>query len=132
MCRIFTIVFPDLETKVMLSSYTGPQPPTGVLVVITGTDTAVVSWNAQQSRMCDVVVGNYSVRYQLTNDIGSPPITVYTPSTSATLNSLVPNAVYSVSVAAITLNGSMSAFSATSTFAVNATAAPPPSKSLLM
>ena len=106
------------------------QPPTGVSVDITGTDTAVVSWNAQQSRMCDVVVGNYSVRYQLTNDIGSPPITVYTSSTSVTLNGLVPDGVYSVSVASITLGGGgMSAFSATAIFTVTPTAAPP-SKSL--
>ena len=105
------------------------QPPTGVSVVITGTDTVVVSWNAQQSRMCDVVVGNYSVRYQLTNDTGSSPSTVYTSSTSVTLHGLVPNAVYSVSVASITLGGDMSAFSATTPFTVTATA-PPPSKSL--
>ena len=100
-------------------------------MVVTGDDTAVVSWNAQQSRMCDVVVGNYSVRYQLTNDTCSSPITVYTSSTSVTLNGLVPNAVYSVSVATIALGGGMSAFSATTPFTVTATAAPP-SKSLLM
>ena len=113
----------------MQSSFTGPQPPTGVSVDITGTDTAVVSWNAQQSRMCDVVVGNYSVRYQLTSCIGSPSITVYTSSTSVTLNGLVPNAVYSVSVATITLGVSISDFSATDTFTVTPTA-PPPGKSL--
>ena len=101
-------------------------------VVITGTDTAVVSWNAQQSRMCDSVVGNYSVRYQVTNDQCSPPIIVYTSSTSVTLNSLVPNVVYSVSVATIALDGAgMSAFSATTKFSVTSTA-PPPSKYLLM
>ena len=100
-------------------------------VDITDTDTAVVSWNAQQSRMC-AVVGNYSVRYQLTNDTGSPPITVYTSSTSVTLNGLVPNAVYSVLVASITMGGggmSAYAFSATTTFTVTPTAAQPPSKS---
>ena len=113
------------------SSSTGPQPPTGVSVVITGPDTAVVSWNAQQSRMCDVVVGNYSVRYQLTNDTGSPPITVYTSSAGVTLNDLVPNKAYNVSVATITLGGEgMSAFSVTIPFTVTATAAPPHSKSL--
>ena len=102
-------------------------------VDITGTDTAVVSWNAQQSRMCDVVVGNYSVRYQLTSCIGSPSITVYTSSTSVTLNGLVPNVVYGVSVATIALDGGgMSAFSATITFTVSATVAPPATgKSLL-
>ena len=91
-------MFLDLKTK--QSSFTDLQPPTSVSVAITDTDTAVVSWNAQQSRMCDVVVGNYSVRYQLCGT--DPPITVYTFSTSVTLNGLVPNAVYSVSVATIT------------------------------
>ena len=116
----------------MQSSFTGPQPPTGVSVDITGTDTAVVSWNAQQSRMCDVVVGNYSVRYQLCGACG-PNITmyIYTPSTSVTLNGLIPNAVYSVSVAAITLGESISEFSATTSFTVTPTA-PLPSKSPLM
>ena len=98
-------------------------------VDITGTDTAVVSWNAQESGMCDVVVGNYSVRYQLANDAGSPSITVYTPRTSVTLNGLVPNAAYNVSVATIALDA-MCAFSATNSFTVTAAAAPPPGKSL--
>ena len=108
------------------------HPPTGVSVLITGPDTAVVSWSAQQSRMCNVVVGNYSVRYQLTNDAGSSPNTVYTSSTSVTLNGLVPDAAYNVSVATITLGvGGMSAFSATTPFTVTPTAAPS-GKSLLM
>ena len=99
-------------------------------VDITGTDTAVVSWNAQQSSMC--VVGNYSVRYQLTNDTaGSPPITVYSSSTSVTLNGLVPNAEYSVSVATIALDGSTSEFSTTTSFTVTP-AATPHSKHILM
>ena len=122
-------MFPDLKT--MQSSFTDLQPPTGVSVVITGTDTAVVSWNVQQSRICDVVVVRYNVMYQLTSGAGNPPVTMYTSSTSVTLNGLVPNGVYSVSVATISLSGGgMSAFSATTTFAVNATAEPPPSKSL--
>ena len=101
------------------------QPPTGVSVDITDTDTAVVYWNAQQSRMCDVV-GNYSVRYQLTNSADNPLTTLYTSSTSVALNGLVPNVAYSVSVATIALSGGgMSAFSATTTFTVSATAAPP-------
>ena len=124
-----SMMFTDLNA--IQFYFTDLQPPTGVSVEITGTDTAVVSWNAQQSRMCDVVVGNYSVRYQLTNDTGSSPITVYTSSTSVTLNGLVPNAVYSVSVATITLGGGgMSALSATTPFTVTATA-PPPGKYLL-
>ena len=111
-------------SEAMQSLFTGPQPPTGVSVDITVPNTAVVSWNAQQSRMCDVVVGNYSVRYQLTNDTGSTPITVYTSSTSVTLNGLVPNAVYSVSVATIASGRSTSEFSAATPFTVTATAMP--------
>ena len=126
-------MFPDLLKRQCSLLYTDTlQPPTGVSVDITGNGSAVVSWNAQQSRMCDVVVGNYSVRYQLTNDTGSPPITVYmyTSSTSVTLNGLVPNVVYNVSVATIAVGGSTSAFSATTTFTVTPTATSPPGKSL--
>ena len=93
-------------------------------VDITGTDTAVMSWNTQQSRMCDVVVGSYSVRYQLTNDTGSPPITLYTSSTSVTLTGLVPNAKYSVSVATIPTLGERG-MSVTTKFTVSATTVPP-------
>ena len=49
---------------------TGPQPPTGLTVAVTGDGTAVVSWDAQQSRVCDVVIRNYSVRYQLRGGTG--------------------------------------------------------------
>ena len=106
------------------------HPPTNVSVIVTAADTAVVAWDAQQSRMCDVVVGNYSVRYQLTNDTGSPSntvsITMYTSSTNITLNALVPNVAYNVSVATIASGGrGMSAFSAAASFTVTATAAPP-------
>ena len=94
-------------------------------VDITGTDTAVMSWNAQQYRMCDVVVGSYSVRYQLNDGTGSPPITVYTSSTSVTLNGLVPNAKYSISVATITLQLGGGGMSVTTKFTVSATTVPP-------
>ena len=107
---------------------TGPQFPMGLTIVVTGNDTAVVSWESQQSRMCDVVIGNYSVRYQLRNDTGGM-ITVYSPSTSVTLQGLVPNAEYTVEVAAINSMGNMSAFSPLVQFTVNLTA---PSKSLFM
>ena len=68
----------------MQSSSTGPQPPTGLTVVVTGNDTAVVSWDARQSRVCNVVIGNYSVRYQLRSGMGGI-FTVYSSSTSVTL-----------------------------------------------
>ena len=91
--------------------FAGPQPPAGVSVVVTGNDTAVVSWVPSMSRMCDVVIGNYSVRYQLRKGTGAYT-TVYSSSTSVTLQDLVPNAEYTVSVAAINSIGNMSAFSA--------------------
>ena len=59
--------------------------------------------------MCNVVIGNYSVRYQLNNSVGATT-TVYSSSTSVTLQDLVPNAEYTVSVAAINSAGVMSAF----------------------
>ena len=112
----------------MQSPSTGPQPPTGLTVVVTGGDTAAVSWDAQQSMVCDVVIGNYSVRYQLRNDTGGMN-TVYSSTTSVTLQDLVPNAEYTVSVAAINSSGDMSAFSSLVQFTVNLTA---PSKSPFM
>ena len=63
------------------------------------------------SRMCDVVIGKYSVRYRMNNSNGCYT-TVNTSSTSVTLQGLVPNAEYTVEVAAINSNGQMSPFSA--------------------
>ena len=103
--------------------FTGPELPTGVSVVVTTMNSAVVSWDAQQSSMCNAVIGNYSVRYQLT-DCACSNATVYTASTSITLQGLVPNAEYSVSVAAIDSNGGMSVYSAVTQFTVTS-AAPP-------
>ena len=77
-------------------------------------DTAVVSWTASQSRMCDVVIVIYNVKYEL-NGTGDYT-TVYTSSTIAVLQGLVPNAEYSVSVAATNSIGNMSAFSAEKKF----------------
>ena len=98
--------------------FAGPQPPAGVSVVVTGNDTAVVSW--VPSRMCDVVIGNYSVRYQL-RSCACGYTTVHTFSTSVTLQDLVPYADYNVSVAAINSNGDMSKFSALAQFTVTQT-----------
>ena len=65
--------------------------------------------------MCGVVVGNYSVRYQLRSGAGAST-TVYATSTSVTLQDLVPNAEYTVSVAAINSAGELSAFTETVQF----------------
>ena len=90
-----------------------PRPPTGVSVEDgAGCYTSVVSWTPQP--VCGVVVGNYSVRYQLRNHGGYT--TVYSPGTSVTLQDLVPNAEYTVSVAAINSAGEMSAFTETVLF----------------
>ena len=86
---------------------TEPTPPKSVTFTVTSNDSAVVSWMASQS-MCDDVIGNYSVRYQLKN--ASSYTTVYTNETRVVLQGLVPNTEYTVSVAAINSMGDMSAF----------------------
>ena len=81
-------------------------------VAVIDRDTVVVSWTASQSRMCDVAIANYSVKYEL--NVTGGYTTAYT---SVTLQGLTPhNAEYSVSVAAINSIGSMSAFSAVKKF----------------
>ena len=116
----------------MQSSSTGPQPPTGLTVVVTGGGTAAVSWESQQSMVCDVVIGNYSVRYQLrSSTVYTPSTTLYTPNASVTLPGLACDADYTVSVAAINSKGEMSSFSAVVQFTVTSTA-PPPGKTLVM
>ena len=82
-----------------------------------GCNSAIVSWNAQQSRMCDVVIVSYSVRYRLTGSSGGY-INVSTSNTSATLENLVPNAEYDVEVATVNSNGQMGAHSAAIQFSM--------------
>ena len=101
----------------------GLDPPTGVSVDVTGSDTAVVSWNPSMSRMCDVLIENYNVRYRLNSGCGGYS-TVNTSSASVALRDLVPNAEYTVSVAGIDSNGQMSPFSALFQFTVTQPAAP--------
>ena len=115
---------------VMQSSSTGPQPPTGLTVVARGDGTAFVSWESQQSRVCDVVIGTYSVRYQLRSGMGAI-FTVYSSSTSVTLRGLACGTEYTVSVAAINSKGEMSSFSALVQFTVDPIA-PPPGKALVI
>ena len=85
------------------------MPPTDVSVE-DGVDcyTAVVSWTSPQS-MCGVVIGNYSVRYRLKNG-GGNYTTVHPPTTSVTLEHLVPYTEYIVSVAAINSAGDIGSF----------------------
>ena len=73
--------------------------------------------------MCDDVVGNYSVRYQLRSGTCAYT-TVYTNRPSVTLRDLIPNAEYVVSVAAINSRGDMSAFSVEMSFTVSTPTAP--------
>ena len=82
------------------------------MVEANGCNSANMSWTPTQLRVCDATIGGYSVRYQLSGTGGYS--TVNTSSTSVTLQDLVPNAEYTVSVATITSVGSMSAFSAVS------------------
>ena len=95
---------------VYFSHCTAPQPPSGIIVTANGCNSAMVSWNAQQSRMCDVVIASYSVRYRQTGSSGGYN-NVSTSSTSATLGNLVPNAEYDVEVATVKSNAVMSAYS---------------------
>ena len=112
----------EVLTKYLTSPLAAPDPPSGVTVV-TDVESALVSWDATQSWMCDVVIGNYSVRYQLSNGTGAYT-TVYSSSTSVTLQDLVPNAEYDVSVAAINSIGNTSAFSAVVQFNVTLSSKP--------
>ena len=96
-----------------LIDFAEPKPPTDVSWTVIGKDTAVVTWSASRS-MCDNVVGNYSVRYRLTDtSVSSSFTTVYTTTTSVVLQGLVPDAEYTVSVTAINSQGDMSAPSTT-------------------
>ena len=95
---------------VYFSHCTAPQPPSGIMVTANGCNSAMVSWNASQSRMCDVVVVSYSVRYRLTGSSDGYD-TVSTSNTSATLENLVPNAEYDVEVATVDSDTVMSAYS---------------------
>ena len=90
----------------------GPDPPTGVMVEANGCDSANMSWTPMctQLRMCGVTIEGYSVRYHLSGT--GAYTTVNTSSTSVTLQDLVPNAEYTMDVAAITSVGGMSAHSA--------------------
>ena len=99
-----------------------PKPPTGVTFTVTCIDSAMVSWTTSQS-VCDDVVGNYSVRYQLRDGTGANT-TVYTNRPSVTLRDLIPNAEYVVLVAAINSMGDMSVFSVETSFTVSTPATP--------
>ena len=94
-----------------IDSSPGPQPPTGVSVDTLSHESVDVSWNAQQSMQCDVVIENYSVRYQRRNAITAGYTAVYTNETHVTLQELEPGTNYRVSVASITSNGEMSTYS---------------------
>ena len=102
------------QTKCNASIYdcfAEPKPPTDVSFTVINKDLALVTWAGSQS-MCDSVVRNYSVRYQLKGSSISYT-TVYTKGTSVVLQGLGSNAEYTVSVAAINSNGDMSAHSTT-------------------
>ena len=60
---------------------------------------------------CDVVIGNYSVRYQQRNGCTAGYTAVYTSETHVTLQELEPGTTYRVSVASIASNGEMNAYS---------------------
>ena len=96
----------------VVSPFTGPVQ---VSVRVISDDTAVVLWTTSHTMVCDIAIGNYSVKYQLWNSTGDYT-TVYTSSTSITLHGLMPNTTYTVSVAAISSVGNISEFSNTTQF----------------
>ena len=96
---------------IAVDSSPGPQPPTGVSVDTLSHESVDVSWNAQQSMQCDVVIGNYSVRYQRRDAITAGYTAVYSNQTNVTLQELEPETNYRVSVTSIASNGEMSAYS---------------------
>ena len=102
-------------SALLCSRYAGPEPPANVSVAVMDSDTAVVSWTASQSRICDVAIVKYHVKYGL---IGTGYYSmVNTSGTCFTLQGLTPhNTEYSVSVAAVNSIGNMSAFSAVKKF----------------
>ena len=115
-----------LYLPIAVDSSPGPQPPTGVSVDTLSHESVDVSWNAQQSMQCDVVIGNYSVRYQRRDGYTAgytSYTTVYTNETKQTLQDVAPGTNYRVSVASITSNGEMSAYSDWVSFG-NVTATP--------
>ena len=65
-----------------------------------GCYTSVVTWAASQQSKCNIVIGNYSVRYRQRNGDGGYT-TVYTDGTSVALVNITANVEYDVSVAAI-------------------------------
>ena len=103
-----------------LCLFAEPNPPRDVTFTITGTDSAVVSWTASQSK-CGAIA-NYSVTYQLTSGM-SCSATVYTTGTSVTLRGLIPNVEYSVVVSATNSRGDTSELSGETPFTVSTTSA---------
>ena len=95
------MVFVDWMSYTLQPSFTvAPPPPTAVSVVDgSGCYTSVMSWVAPQSK-CNVVIGNYSVRYRQRNG-GGGYTTVFTDGTSVTLKGITANVEYDVFVAAI-------------------------------
>ena len=93
-----------------------------MLINAIGVDSVVVSWTASQSS-CDDVIANYTVTYRLRDGLGAHT-SVNTATTSVTICDLVPNAEYTVSVAAMNSMGDMSVHSAESLFVVNMATAP--------
>lgn len=102
--------------------HTEPKAPTGVSINAIGVGSVVVSWTASQSS-CDDVIANYTVTYRL-RDGTSAHTSVNTAATSVTICDLVPNAEYTVSVAAINSMGDVSVYSAETLFVVNMATTP--------
>ena len=107
----------NYSSFILLFHYAGPEPPTNVSVLVSGTHYSTVSWEGPQSKMCDVISYRYCVRYHRAHEpIAITHIcgcTLYTQHANITLLDLVPFTEYKVSVAAIYASGKsgMSEFS---------------------
>ena len=74
-------------------------------------NSAIVSWSAPTSRVCDGVISSYSVRYRLNGSTGDYN-TMNTSNTDVSLQGLTSNEVYTVEVAVITSVGGIGLYSA--------------------
>ena len=110
--------------------FSGPDSPTGVSTVVTGSNTVEVSWTPSSSGMCDVFSTSYSIRYRLSGSTGNYTTVNISGTTSVTLQDLAPNAEYDVEVAAINSNGAISHYSVVAQFTVTPPVEPETSKIL--
>ena len=128
--HLSSIATPLNPAYVYAVCFSGPDSPTGVSTVVTGSNTVKVSWTPSSSGMCDVFSTSYSIRYRLSGSTGNYTTVNISGTTSVTLQDLAPNAEYDVEVAAINSNGAISHYSVVAQFTVTPPVEAEPSKIL--